>query len=83
MHFAARHSLPHNVDMGAPLRIALIAHDAPKTDMLEWARWNRELLSEAKLYATKHTGELVAADTGLRIELLPAGRRAATRRSPR
>jgi methylglyoxal synthase len=59
--------------MGAPLRIALIAHDAPKTDMLEWARWNRELLSRAKLYATKHTGELVAADTGLRIELLLSG----------
>jgi methylglyoxal synthase len=59
--------------MGTPLRIALIAHDAPKTDMLEWARWNRELLSHAKLYATKHTGELVAADTGLRIELLLSG----------
>ncbi len=41
--------------------------------MLEWARWNRELLSRAKLYATKHTGELVAADTGLRIELLLSG----------
>jgi hypothetical protein len=54
--------------MGAPLRVALIAHDGPKSDMLEWARWNRDLLSRAKLYATKHTGELVAADTGLRIE---------------
>ena len=59
--------------MGAPLRVALIAHDAPKTDMLEWARWNRELLSRAKLYATKHTGELVGADTGLGIELLLSG----------
>lgn len=59
--------------MGAPLRIALIAHDAPKLDMLEWARWNRELLSRAKLFATKHTGELVADDTGLRIELLLSG----------
>ena len=59
--------------MGAPLRVALIAHDAPKTGMLEWARWNRELLSRAKLYATKHTGELVGADTGLHIELLLSG----------
>jgi methylglyoxal synthase len=41
--------------------------------MLEWARWNRELLSRAKLFATKHTGELVADDTGLRIELLLSG----------
>src|SRR5206468_6933572 len=70
---AAGHSPRHYLDMGAPLRVALIAHDAPKTDMLEWARWNRELLSRAKLYATKHTGELVGADTGLPIELLLSG----------
>ncbi|OLC20730.1 MAG: methylglyoxal synthase [Chloroflexi bacterium 13_1_40CM_68_21] len=61
------------MDVGAQLRVALIAHDAPKTDMLEWARWNRDLLSRAKLYATKHTGELVAAETGLPIELLLSG----------
>ena len=59
--------------MGAPLRVALIAHDATKIEMLEWARWNRELLSGATLFATKHTGELVAGDTGLRIELLLSG----------
>ena len=59
--------------MGAPLRAALIAHDATKIEMLEWARWNRDLLSRAQLFATKHTGELVAGDTGLRIELLLSG----------
>lgn len=61
--------------MDATLRVALIAHDGQKTDMLEWSRWNRDLLSRAKLYATKHTGELVAADTGLPIELLLSGPR--------
>jgi methylglyoxal synthase len=59
--------------MGAALRTALIAHDATKVEMLEWARWNRELLAQATLYATKHTGELVSADTGLTIELLLSG----------
>jgi methylglyoxal synthase len=59
--------------MGAPLRAALIAHDATKIEMLEWARWNRDLLSRATLFATKHTGELVSSDTGLRIELLLSG----------
>jgi methylglyoxal synthase len=59
--------------MGAPLRAALIAHDATKIEMLEWARWNRDLLSRATLFATKHTGELVSGDTGLRIELLLSG----------
>jgi len=42
------------VSGAAILRVALIAHDAQKTDMLEWARWNRALLSRAKLCATKH-----------------------------
>jgi methylglyoxal synthase len=59
--------------MGAPLRAALIAHDATKIEMLEWARWNRDLLSRARLFATKHTGELISSDTGLRIELLLSG----------
>ena len=59
--------------MGATLRAALIAHDATKLEMLEWARWNRDLLSRATLFATKHTGELVSSDTGLRIELLLSG----------
>src|SRR5438093_13407489 len=59
--------------MAAPRRIALTARDAPMTDMFEGARWNRERLSEAKHHATKHTGELVAGDTGLRIELLLSG----------
>ena len=59
--------------MGAPLRAALIAHDATKIEMLEWARWNRDLLSKATLCATKHTGELIAGDTGLPIELLLSG----------
>jgi methylglyoxal synthase len=59
--------------MGAPLRAALIAHDATKIEMLEWARWNRDLLSRATLFATKHTGELISGDTGLHIELLLSG----------
>lgn len=47
------------MSVAAILRVALIAHDAQKTDMLEWARWNRDLLSLAMLCATKHTGEMV------------------------
>lgn len=59
--------------MAAPLRLALIAHDATKQDMLEWARWNRQFLAGQRIWATQHTGELVAADTGLRIDLLLSG----------
>lgn len=54
-------------------RIALIAHDAQKTDMREWAEWNRELLSGLDIYATRNTGELVMEATGLDVELLLSG----------
>jgi len=55
------------------LRIALIAHDARKTDLVEWAIWNRALLAKADLCATRTSGELVADATGLRLRLLLSG----------
>ena len=55
------------------IRIALIPHDGKKTDMREWAVWNRDLLSRLDIYATKHTGELVMEATGLHVELLLSG----------
>lgn len=55
------------------LRIALIAHDARKDDMVEWVRWNRELLARSTLCATRTTGQLVTRATGLPIRLLLSG----------
>jgi methylglyoxal synthase len=43
----------------AGARIALIAHDNKKQDLLEWAKWNRSLLIEHELYATGTTGKLL------------------------
>jgi methylglyoxal synthase len=59
--------------MGAALRVALIAHDGRKDDMLEWARWNRQVLGGMRLWATRQTGELIASDTGLSVQLLLSG----------
>src|SRR6267154_427041 len=40
-------------------RIALVAHDNKKHDLLEWARYNRDLLSHHALLATGTTGKLL------------------------
>jgi methylglyoxal synthase len=54
-------------------RVALIAHDARKADMTEWATFNRGTLSRCELVATGTTGATVAKETGLKIELLLSG----------
>ena len=48
-------------------RIALIAHDARKQDMLDFVNENLEILRQAHLVATGDTGEKVR-DMGLSVE---------------
>lgn len=55
------------------MNIALIAHDAKKSDMAEWADYNRLTLSEHSLYATGTTGEVVSNATGLLIHRMRSG----------
>jgi methylglyoxal synthase len=40
-------------------RIALVAHDNKKADLLEWAQYNRDLLANHELMATGTTGTLI------------------------
>jgi len=40
-------------------RIALVAHDNRKKDLIEWAEWNYEKLIDHKLISTGTTGRLV------------------------
>ena len=54
-------------------RVALIAHDNCKTDMLDWARFNRGTLSEHELFATGTTGMLVTSELGLPVTRFLSG----------
>jgi methylglyoxal synthase len=40
-------------------RIALVAHDNRKKDLLEWVEWNYEVLIKHKLICTGTTGKMV------------------------
>ena len=40
-------------------RIALVAHDYRKNDLIEWVEWNWEILIKHKLICTGTTGRLV------------------------
>lgn len=49
-------------------RIALVAHDAKKPDLLEWVQYNLETLKRHELFGTGTTGSLLARETGLSIQ---------------
>jgi methylglyoxal synthase len=54
-------------------RIALVAHDSKKLDLLAWARFNRGLLTAHELYATGTTGDLLEREADLGIVKLKSG----------
>lgn len=54
-------------------RIALVAHDNKKRDLLEWAAFNRDLLAQHDLYATGTTGELLGEELDLEITRFHTG----------
>ncbi|MCW2587117.1 MAG: methylglyoxal synthase [Frankiales bacterium] len=59
--------------MDSVRRIALIAHDNNKPDMLEWARFNRHRLAGHELFATATTGRLLQEDLSLAVTCFRSG----------
>jgi methylglyoxal synthase len=56
--------------MGARKRIALVAHDHRKQDLLDWAAYNRQVLEHHELFATGTTGGMLSEALGLRIAVV-------------
>jgi methylglyoxal synthase len=54
-------------------KIALVAHDNKKGDLLEWAKFNRILLSHHQVYATGTTGRILEEELGFEIIKLQSG----------
>src|SRR5437660_9026072 len=54
-------------------RIALVAHDNKKHDLLEWAAFNKHLLTRHELYATGTTGKLLEQQLGVEVHKLQSG----------
>jgi methylglyoxal synthase len=54
-------------------RIALVAHDARKRDLLDWVNRNIDTLRSHALFATGTTGSLVAQETFLPVHCYKSG----------
>jgi methylglyoxal synthase len=54
-------------------RIALVAHDHKKQDLLEWARYNRLTLAQHEIFATGTTGRLLEQELHIHVNKLQSG----------
>ncbi len=55
------------------MKIALIAHDKKKNDIIEIAKKYKDVLSCHELVATGTTGTLIMGETGLKIQRMKSG----------
>lgn len=62
-----------DIESPATKRIALVAHDNMKDEMLEWSANHKSELAQHTLIGTGTTGRLVQEHTGLHVERLRSG----------
>jgi methylglyoxal synthase len=55
------------------MRIALVAHDNKKRDLLDWARFNRDTLAMHTLFSTGTTGSLLIDHLALDVTRMLSG----------
>jgi methylglyoxal synthase len=54
-------------------KIALVAHDHKKKDLIDWAKFNRYILAAHELYATGTTGRVLEEELGIPVNKLQSG----------
>lgn len=59
--------------LGARKRIALVAHDNKKKDLIEWAEFNKTVLARHELVATGTTGKLLENSLDRPVKSLLSG----------
>ena len=59
--------------LAARKRIALVAHDHKKKDLIDWAFYNRIQLARHELFATGTTGRLLTEALDRPVQLLQSG----------
>ena len=64
---------PMEHKIGPRKRIGLVAHDNKKIDLVEWAKFNRQILLKHDLIATGTTGTLLEEELGVGIHKLHSG----------
>jgi methylglyoxal synthase len=61
------------ISMTPDKKIALVAHDNKKRDLVEWAKFNRDLLAHHKVFATGTTGVFLERELKFPINKLQSG----------
>lgn len=62
-----------NAEMDKNKKIALVAHDNKKQELIDWVNKNLQQLSQHKLFATGTTGALIESELNLPVHKLISG----------
>lgn len=61
------------INMREIKRIALVAHDKMKRELLEWVLFNKDVLSKHELFATGSTGKILLKALGIPVNCFKSG----------
>lgn len=65
--------MDNKINMNKQKRIALIAHDHKKDELIRWCMKNKDILSRHFLCGTGTTARLISENTGLPVKALKSG----------